>query len=238
MRNVLTIFAKELRHYAGSAASFVVAFLFVELAAVFFVSYLVSTSYSDTSIRGFVNASRFLVPLFAVFVTMRVLADERKGGTWELLMTAPLSDHQIVLGKFLGSLAFMVGMLAVTLFFPVILMALGDPDLGPMATSYLALLLLGSACLSIGVFASAMSANPLIAAALASSILLLLWLLGSAESLLPGAIGGVVAGFSISAHLPNFLRGVVDSRDVVYYLSLTGLFLHLATVAVAWERVR
>lgn len=238
MRNILTLFGKEIRHYTGSAASVVVAFLFVELAAIFFVSYLISTSYADTSIRGFVNSSRFLIPLFAVFITMRVLSEERKSGTWELLMTSPLADHQIVLGKFLGSLAFMAVMLAVTLYFPAILMVFGDPDLGPMATSYLALLLLGSACLSIGVFSSAMTANPLLAAVLAASILLLLWLLGSAESLLPSPIGDIVAGFSISGHLSNFFRGVIDSRDVVYYVTVTGLFLYLASVAIASERVR
>lgn len=238
MRNVLTIFGKEVGHHTGSAASLVVALLFAELSAAFFVSYLISTSYADTSIRGFVNGARFLIPLFAVFLTMRLFAGERRSGTWELLMTAPLRDHEIALGKFLGSLAFLAGLLAVTFCFPLLLAVFGDPDIGPIMTSYLALLLLGATCLAIGGFASATTASPLVAAAVATSILLALWLLGSAGRLVPGPLGAALVQLSPAAHLDSFFRGVIDSRDVIYHLSFTAGFLYLTTVAIALERVR
>jgi len=114
----------------------------------------------------------------------------------------------------------------------------GDPDLGPIATSYLGLLLLGSASLSIGIFASTLSSNQIVAAVVAGGILFALWFLGDAGSLAPGALGRVLSYLSLSTHFPDFMRGIVDTKAIVYYLSVTALFLYLAIGSIEAGRWR
>jgi ABC-2 type transport system permease protein len=212
--------------------------IFLLLTGASFSMYLAGTSYSDTSIRGFLDAAPFVVLAFAALFTMRLIAEERKLATWEFLMTAPVSELAIVLGKYLGSLAVFAGMLALTLLYPLLLAIFGDPDLGPIATSYFGLLLLGSAALAVGIFASAVTSNQLGSAALAGAILLALWFLGGAAALLPARAGQALAYLSLSRHMPDFARGVVDTRSVLYLLSLAAVFLYLAVRAVEADRWR
>lgn len=238
MRNVGTIARKELASYLGSPMAYVVTAVFLALSGAFFSSYLASTHYADTSIRGFLDAAQILILLFAAVLTMRQVAEERKLGTWELLLTVPVKDAEIVLGKFLGSLAVLCGMLVLTFYYPILLMAFGDPDLGPMATSYLGLLLLGSASLAVGIFASSLAANQIVSAVVAEGILFALWFAGAASGIAPPALGRVLSFLSLSAHLSDFVIGIVDTRAVLYYLSVTALFLFLATRSVQADRWR
>jgi ABC-2 type transport system permease protein len=218
--------------------AYVVTAVFLVLTGTFFGTYLAGTGYADTSIRGFLDAAQFLILLFAAVLTMRLIAEERKLGTWELLLTVPVRDAEIVLGKFFGSLAVLIGMLALTLYYPLLLIVLGDPDLGPIATSYLGLLLLGSASLSVGLFASALTSNQIVAAVVSGGILFGLWFLGAAAGLVPGGLGEFLGYLSLSRHFPDFVRGVVDTQAVVYYLSLTGAFLYLAIRSTEADRWR
>ena len=118
MTNIVTIAGREIRSHLGAPSLYVVAGVFMALTGTFFVAYLAATTYADTSIRGFVEAARYLVPLFAAFLTMRAIAEEKKLGTWELLLTAPTRDAEIVIGKFAGSLAILTLMLGLTLYYP------------------------------------------------------------------------------------------------------------------------
>jgi ABC-2 type transport system permease protein len=216
----------------------VVTAVFLLLTGTFFSMHLARTGYADTSIRGFLDAGQLLILLFAAVLTMRLIAEERKLGTWELLLTAPVRDVEIVLGKFGGALLTLTAMLALTLYYPVLLIMLGDPDLGPIATSYIGLFLLGSASLAVGIFASSLTSNQIVAAVVAGGILFALWFLGAAAGFAPAAMGEVLAYLSLSHHFPDFVRGVVDTRSIVYYLSITALFLYMATRSIETGRWR
>ncbi|MEK7354593.1 MAG: ABC transporter permease subunit, partial [Chloroflexota bacterium] len=186
------------------------------------------STYTETSINGFLQAGVILMLLFAPLLTMRLLAEERKLGTIELLLTAPLRDSEVILGKFLGSLYILTVMLALTLYYPLLLKIFGDPDIGPIITGYIGLLLIGYTALAIGIFASSLTSNQIVAAVVAIGILLALYFVGFASTFLPKALGDVISYFSLSNYFPDFMSGIIDTRGVVYYLSMTALFIFLA----------
>lgn len=238
MKNIATIARKELGTYLSSPMAYVVTAVFLALTGTFFTTYLAGVGYADTSIRGFVNAARFLVLLFAAVLTMRLVSEEKKVGTWELLLTVPVRDVEIVVGKFLGALAMLGAMLALTLYYPIMLLAFGDPDVGPMATSYLGLFLLGGACLAAGIFASSITANQIVSAVVAGGMLFGLWFLGVLASLAPGALGDALSLLSLSTYFADFERGIVDTRGVIYYVSVALLFLYLSVRSIEAGRWR
>ncbi len=238
MKNIGIISLKELKTYLTSPMAYIVTAVFLVGTGLGFVIYLVITSYSDTSIRGFLESGQILILAFAALLTMRLIAEERKLGTWELLLTVPVRDIEIILGKFLASLAVLTGMLVLTLYYPILLIILGDPDLGPIFTSYLGLFLLGCASLAVGLFASSLTSNQIVAVVVAGGILFALWILGSLGSFAPGPLGEVLSYLSLSSHFPDFMRGIVDTKAVVYYLSATSLFLFLAIRSTETDRWR
>ncbi len=226
MRNTTTIALKEFKSYLASPMAYVVTGIFLVLTGFFFQSS--TTTYSETSISGFLVWGSILLLLLASVLTMRLLAEERKMGTLELLLTAPVRDSEIIMGKFLGSLGILMAMLALTLYYPILLWVFGDPDWGPIATGYLGLFLLGFTSLAVGLFASSLTSNQIVAAVVAGGILCALWFIGMAADLLPEALGEVIDYFSLSHYFPDFIRGVIDTRGIIYYLSTTALFLFLA----------
>ena len=226
MRNTTTIALKEFKSYLASPMAYVVTGIFLVFTGFFFQSSL--TTYSETSIRGFLGWGSILLLLLAPVLTMRLLAEEKKMGTMELLLTAPVRDNEVIVGKFLGSLGILTAMLALTFYYPLLLMWFGDPDWGPIATGYLGLFLLGGASLAVGLFASSLTSNQLVAAVVAGGILCALWFVGMAADLLPEALGEVISYLSFYYHFPDFMRGVIDTRGIIYYLSITVLFLFLA----------
>jgi len=226
VNNIATIALKEFKSYLSSPMAYIVTGIFLVLTGFFFS--MSPSTYSETSARGFLEAAGMLLLLLASVLTMRLLSEERKIGTIELLMTAPLRESEIIVGKFLGSLGTLVAMLALTLYYPILLMLFGDPDLGPIATGYLGLFLLGATSLAVGVFASSTSSNQIVSAVVSGGILFALWFLGAAADLLPKALGQVIGYLSIAYYFPDFMTGVVDTRGIVYYLSVTVLFLFLA----------
>ena len=238
MKNIAIISGKELSSYLSSPMAYIVAAIFLALSGTFFATYLADINYTDTSITGFLNAAQFLILLFAAVLTMRLIAEEKKLGTWEFLLTAPVRDIEIILGKFLGSLVMLTGMLMLTLYYPILLIVLGDPDLGPIWTSYLGLFLLGSACLSIGIFSSSMTSNQIVSAVVAGGIIFALWFLGVVGNMVSGPFGEVLAYISLSHHFPDFMKGIIDTRAIVYYLSVTALFLYLAVGSIETGRWR
>ena len=160
-------------------------------------------------------------------------------GTIELLLTSPVRDWQVVLGKFLGALAFLLFMLALTLVYPLLLSRFGSPDWGPIATGYLGVLLIGATCLAVGLFASSLSQNQIVTGFVAFALLIILWLLGAAaQAVGSGALGSLFDYLAINSHFDDFVRGVVDTQHIAYYLILTALFLFLATRVVEARRWR
>jgi len=238
LKKIILICSKELGTYLRSPMAYIVSAIFIGLSGASFTTYLAQSNYLDTSIRGFLETAQLLILLFSALLTMRLISEERKLGTWELLLTAPVQDYEIVLGKFFSSLIVLAGMLIITLYFPVLLMIFGDPDTGPILTSYLGLLLLGSASLAIGIFTSSLTPNQIVSAVVAGGILFGLWFLGMVGNLIPQPVGEILSYFSLSQHFTGFVRGIVDTRDVVYYLSVTAVFLFLSVRSIETERWR
>ena len=169
---------------------------------------------------------------------MRLVAEEKKLGTWEFLLTAPVRDSEIVVGKFLGSLTILAGMLVLTLYYPLLLIVFGDPDLGPIATSYLGLVLMGSAALAVGIFVSSVTSNQIVSVVVCAGILFGLWALGLVADLVPGAGGEVLIRLAFAGYFSDFVRGIIDTQGIVYYLSLTALFLFMAVRSIETGRWR
>jgi len=225
MKNIGLIASKEFRSHLTSPMAYIVTFVFLLITGTFFSTYLTGTGYTDTSIAGFLDPGNLLLLLFASVLTMRLLAEEKKLGTWELLLTAPVRDTEVVLGKFLGSMGVLLTMLALTLYYPLLLFIFGDPDVGPIVTSYIGLVLLGSSAMAVGLFASSVTSNQIVAAVISGLILFSLWFVGYAVGLVPENIGELLSYISLVGHFNAFTIGIIDTRAIVYYLSLIALFL-------------
>ena len=238
LRNIGIVGRKELLTYLGSPMAYVVTAVFLAVSGSFFASFLAATNYANTSIAGFLNAAQPLILLFAALLTMRLVVEEKKQGTWELILTTPVRDAELVIGKYLGSLVVLCGMLLLTLYYTLMLAIFGDPDLGPIATSYFGLLLFGSVCLAVGIFASTVTANQIVSAVLAGGILFGLWAIGLIASLVGGGIGEVLTRLSMSGYFAEFERGIINTQSVVYYVTVTIFFLYAAVRAIDTGRWR
>ena len=242
VRNIQTIWAKEVRTYFGSPIAYVIAAIFVGLTG-FSFALSVEGRFPEATVRGFLfgpTGAFFLVILMAPALTMRLFAEEQKLGTMELLLTAPVRDTEIVLGKFLAAFTTMLGMFGLTLYFPVLLLWFGDPEVLPILTAYTGLVLLGAVSAAVGLLGSSFTSNQIVAAVVSLAVLLLLWLasfaatLGGAES--PWV--AFVRFLSLNDHLRDLSFGIVDSRDIVYFLSLTAFFLFITSRVVEMRRWR
>ncbi len=178
------------------------------------------------SLATFAFLAVFAVPA----ITMRLISEERQSGTVELLMTMPITDGQVILGKFIAAFLLWVATTALTLIYPFVLLRFGNPDVGPMITAYLLVLLWGSALISIGIFASAISTNQINAFMLSFAVILIFYLmafLGSNPSL-PTNASTIMRELSMLSHQDNFFNGVLTVKDVLYFVLLTGIFLFAA----------
>jgi ABC-2 type transport system permease protein len=185
----------------------------------------------------FLNVSVIL--LFTLpLITMRTYAEEKRSGTIELLLTSPLTDLQIVMGKFLGGLVLYGAMLAVTLVHMAILFAYGNPEWRPIATAYLGLILMGACFLSLGLFVSSLTRNQIIAGMVTFAVFLMFWVINWISTFMGPTSQAVLNYLSITEHLNDFARGVIDTKHVVYYLSFIAFSLFLTVRAVDSERWR
>jgi ABC-2 type transport system permease protein len=229
----MTIATKEFKSYLASPMAYIITSIFLLGTGLFFInfgSFDISAASVTTSISGFLGSTYYItvVLLLMALLTMRLLAEERKLGTIELLMTAPVRDSEVIIGKFLGSVGVMVVMLVFTIYYPIMLIIFGDPDMGPIGTGYLGFFLLGCISLAVGIFASSLTSNQIVSAVVAGGILLALWFLGTAAANLPPTLGNVIGYFSPSTYFSDFVRGIIDTRGIIYDISITALFLFLA----------
>ena len=241
--NTLTIFRKELISYFRSPIAYgVMAFFalisgyFFYVAVVYFVQMGIQSSMMGQSQPMNVNESVIrplfsnisVIGLFVIpMITMRLFAEEKRTGTIELLVTSPITDWEIILGKWLAALALYAAILAVTFLSMITLFVYGQPDWRPVAVGYLGLLLQGGCLLAIGTFISTCTRNQIVAGVAGFSVCLLLWVLDWVSSFQDSATAKVVAYMSVLQHFDSFAKGVLDSKDIVYYLSaiFIGLFL-------------
>ena len=236
MTNACIIAYKELKLFLTSPMAYIITAVCLLVAGLFFST---STStYMETSMKGFFTSFSLLMLLFSSVLTMRMVAEEKKLGTLELLLTAPLKETEVIVGKYLGALSILVFQLGLTLYFPFLLLLFGDPDIGPIFSGYIGLLLLGSTCLAVGLFASTMTENQILSAVLSAGILLIMWFIGGLGNFSSGPLERIICNISLSFYFPNFIKGIIDTRAIIYYLSLTSLFLFSAIKsleAIRWK---
>jgi ABC-2 type transport system permease protein len=176
----------------------------------------------------------FVLPL----ITMRTYSEEKRSGTIELLLTSPLTDLQIILGKFLGALALYALMLLVTGIHVGLLFWYGRPEWKPILSGYLGLLLMGGAFMSIGLLISSLTRNQIVAGMTTFAALLLLWIVSWFSDSVSPAMQQVLTALSITEHFDDFAKGVIDTKHVVYYLSFIAFGLFLTAKSVDSERWR
>ena len=251
--NIWIIALKELKTYFASPMAYVVAAAFLAITGFFFVA-SVSDAFSEASIRGFSAGAIFFMIFLSPALTMRLLAEEQKMGTLELLLTSPVRETEIVLGKFIAAFVMLAIMLALSLYFVLVLFLFGVPDIGPLYTGYLGMILYGSTTLAVGLAASAITSNQLVALVLGAGTLTGLTLVdfiaervsGTPAEILNGLqLGSSFQTFDVSnfavaqgGHFADFSRGIINVSDIAYYLGMTFVFLFLAIMLLASRRWR
>lgn len=237
MSKTLTIAGKELKVYFTSPMAYLIAACYVGLTGYFFGTAM-SKPFAEATIVDYLIPSTLILTLWAPLMTMRLFAEEERLGTLEVLLTAPVHDWEIVLGKYLASLVILAATIAVTAYYAALLFGLSDPDPGPILSGYLGLLLYGAAALAVGIFTSSLTSNQILAGTLAMSLLLLLNYIQGAAAILSGWPGRLMEGLSLSQRFAGFSRGLIDSTDVVFYLTFTVFFLCLTVKALKSHRWR
>ncbi len=261
MRNCYAIYRKEMGHYFVSPLAYIVVGVFLILAGFFFsniLAVLIRQAFEASMqsmqfggmapidvpslvLRNFFGVLGSLLLFLTPMLTMGVYSEERKRGTMELLMTSPITDVEIVLGKFLASLTLFVIMLAPTALYQAYALWHADP-VAPwrlLLSGYLGLLLLGGGLLAIGAFLSSLTENQLISAVLTFGVFLILWVIDFGSRGMGSDLGAVLEYLSVTRHYDDFTRGVVDTTAVIYYASLMliGLFLTMRSLdSMRWRR--
>lgn len=243
MRNIWIIASREFRQYFISPIAYALAtMLYLILGGVFFINVYFGLESGQISPDGrIVIGVMVTILLFATpGITMRLLSDEYRMGTMELLLTAPIRDWELVIGKWLGAFGFMLAVLAVTWVYPLILHRMTSPgiDQGALVAAYVGLALMVGAMLAVGVFISALFRSPVAAFFVSLAAMLALWIVGSLGSS-NGLLGQLASNLSLSEHYyNNFYYGVLDLGDAAYFLSLTALALFLGTQVIEARRWR
>jgi ABC-2 type transport system permease protein len=254
MRNILAIAHKELKSYFSSPIAYIVLGFWALLYGYFFVAilqYFVRQSMQMSQLQGpqamnvnqqlirpLVQNVTILVLFLMPMVTMRTYAEEKRSGTIELLLTSPITDWQIILGKFLGAMSLYATMLAVTLIHLALLFIYGRPEWKPIVTAYLGLLLLGGCFISVGLFISSLTKNQIVAGMVTFAVFLLLWVITWIGSFSGPTVDQLTQYLSIIDHLDDFGKGVLDTTHIIYYLSFITFGLFLTAKSVDSERWR
>ena len=237
MLNMLAIVRKELRTYFASPVAYVVIAAFPFISGYLFAILVTAPpGAAEASMNIIFGNVAVILLLIAPALTMRLLAEEQRSGTIELLLTSPVQDWEVVVGKYLASLVLLLVPVAMTLVYPAVLLRFGDPDTGPIIAGYLGLILFGAAFLAVGVLASSLTQNQVIAAVVAVAVLLALWLTNAFASVFQPPLNNILSYLSLIGHYGEFGRGVIDSKDVIYYLSVIVVALFLATRALETRR--
>ncbi|MCX6022617.1 MAG: ABC transporter permease [Chloroflexi bacterium] len=236
MRAVSTIAGREWKAYTVSPIAYVVAALYLVMCGYLFTVILFSTK--QATLRYVFENMSFLLVLIAPLLTMRLLAEERRNGTMEMLLTLPFRDSDVVIGKFLAALELFVAMIVPTLWYVVLLriVAQTPPDVGPLLAGYLGLVLQGAVLLSVGLWASSLTSNQVVAAVIAFAIGVGFWLIGALGSVFGPEVGAIAQFLALPTHFRDFSRGVIDLASLTYYTSLIVGFLFLTYISLQTRR--
>jgi ABC-2 type transport system permease protein len=254
LRNVAAIAGKELRGYYGSPVAWVLMGFFAVVFGYFFNVYL--TFFVEQAMRGgqfgapppvhvntdmirpLLGNASVLVLFMLPMITMRSYSEEKRSGTIELLLTSPVTDVEITLGKFFGAVGVYAGLLLVSIIPVAILFGLGDPEWKPVLAGYLGLLLLGSCFISLGLFVSSTTSNQVVAGGVTFVVALMFWIINWAADNAGPTVGPILNYLSVTQHFDDFSKGVIDTRHLVFYLSFIAFGLFLTLKSVDSERWR
>lgn len=255
MKGFTAVFKRELYAFFASPIFYVVGTIFLVLSGYFFytsVAYFSFISFQaaqNPAMGGQVNLNEMVIKpllddmsiillLIVPLLTMRLLAEEKKNGTIELLLTYPISALAVLVGKYLATLFVIVLLLATTLIYMFLLTWFGSPEWGPVLTGYGGLLLLAASFIALGLFTSALTQNQIIAAVLGFGALLMFWIIGWTSSVSGPVVGKVVNYLSLLEHLDPFSKGVLDSRDLFYYVGFSIFFIFLTLRYLDSQKIR
>ena len=252
MRNILAIADKELRSYFASPIAYILIGFFLLPFGVFFYLSLNSfvkqglqmaqyggpMSINQQVIRYVLQNASVIILFIMPMITMRTYSEEKRSGTIELLLTSPVTDLEIILGKFFGALGLYISILAVTLLYMSILFYYGHPEWRPLLAAYLGLLLMGGSFISIGLLISSTTKNQIVAGVVTFVVFLMFWIIGWFADTAGPTIGPITSWLSITEHFDDFSKGIIDTKHVLYYLSLITFGLFLTAKSVDTERWR
>ncbi len=231
MRQVPHIFKKEFRTYFVSPIAYIVISIFLIVTGWFFFSTFFL--FNQANLRNFFSLLPVVFAFVVPAVTMRLFSEELNVGSYEILLTMPVTYREVVLGKFLASVAFVTAMLLPTLAYPVTITFLGDLDWGPVAGGYVGAIFLGASFSAVGLFASSLTRNQIVAFIVGVAICFALVLIDKILFFLPTPLVGVLEYLGADYHFENISKGILDSRDIIYFLSV--IFISLYATHLAME---
>lgn len=228
------LYRKELTAFFYNPAAYIVSIVFLLISGYLFTQPLFLINQAD--VRSFTEMAPLLLIFFVPAITMRLFAEESKEGTLELLMTLPVEEWEVLTAKFLAAVSLLAFTLVLTAAYPISVACLGSVDYGAIIGSYVGLLLAGALLAGVGLFASSMTRNQVVAFIVAFLISFALYLLGKTSMYLPLGLSRIADFVGLDSHLEALSRGVVDSRDLIYFATSTGFFLFLTHVRLALSR--
>ncbi|NVM20947.1 MAG: ABC transporter permease subunit [Desulfobacterales bacterium] len=254
MRNFYAILRRELYAYFSSPIAYAVMTIFLVLSGYFFYSafaYFSMLSMQAMRMRwaGGINVTDMVLnPTFSnmsvimllmmPLLTMRLFSEEKKEGTLELLLSYPIRETELLMGKFVACLVVFFAMLALTWLYPVLIWLYAKPDFGPIFTGYLGLFLMGAAFIALGLLVSSLTENQIVSAAVTFGAILMFWLIGWSEAFAGPSLGKVLSHLSLLGHFEKFAKGLIDTRDVIYYVDFSILFLFMTMRSLESKRWR
>lgn len=257
MQALLAIWQREFKAYFFSPIFYALGTVFLFVTGLFF--YLGLLGYQEMFRQAAqyppmmerININEMIMrPLFSVMsfvsvlilmpmLTMRIFSEEKKSGTIELILTSPVKDWHVILGKFLAAFSLYGVMMALTVIYPIILQIYGDPDWAPIWTGYLGMLLMGGGVLTIGIFASSLTENQIVAAVVCFGAAIALWILDMASSYFTGPVGSLLGYLSVMRHFDTFEKGILDTTDLLFFASFMffGLFMTVRSLeSTRWRQ--
>ena len=237
IRNLMAVIKRETKAYFTMPSAYVVGAMFLILTGVFFV-FDITQPFAEAGVRGLIDWASFFLIFLAPLLTMRLLAEEQKLGTLELLLTSPVREWEVVIGKYIASLIMLLAILAVTSYYVILMYIFGTPDSGPVLSAYMGLILYGAAALSIGLLGSSLSSNQIVAAVVGTAVLLFFSFINRVSAVIEGAPASFLDALSMESRLADFTRGIIDTSHVIYFLSLIAIFVFITIRALETRRWR
>jgi ABC-2 type transport system permease protein len=247
VRNIWALYKREIKTYFTSPIAYAILTIFLVIAG-FFYYIMVATfvknlglymgypnlnfNIGEMVLRPFFGNLSVIMLFFLPIITMRLVAEEKHTGTLKLLLSYPVRDFEVLLAKFFAAETILVLMFLLTFPLPVFLFSLGTPEVGPFITNYLGILLLGTAFISLGLFASSVTERQVVAGVISFGALIIFWVVSWIKNIVDFEWGIILEELSILSHAENFTKGVLVTHDIVYYVLFTLFFLFLALTAL------